>query len=289
MKGRDLLDAMEYISDDLIEEAATDWVQKGTGRKFTMRKWVAAAAGIAVLCVSVLALNQWKQAMFSSQSNNSNTSGADGMNFSSSVTADTAAKAENASAEEETPEGNMAAAGGIDQSASSAADMQTAYDEAQKKNSSQDGIEEAVEQERAFIIEEFPPKYPYREPSEALTEEVASYVPPEKGTCSYSLKLTGALAYYDGEGDSTGSANVYHVGIKLFSDRKENGNVVYGEIELHEDSESLLAKEYERLSEQGYDVSLSEDYELEGLFTKSELETFEALPEYGYMFSLVSE
>lgn len=291
MKGRDLLDAMEYISDDLIEEAATEWVQKGTRRKFTMRKWVATAAGIAVLCVSVLALNEWKQVMFSGNSSNSNTSGANDMSFSSSVITDTATKAENnAGAEENAPEDNIAATGEIDPSVSAtSSDTQTVHDDTHKQSSSQDGIEEEdSKQESVFIIEDFPPKYPYREPSETLTE-TASYVPPRKGTCSYSQILTEALAYYDGEKDNVDSANVYHVMIELFSEREENGNVVYGEITLHENSESLLTKEYERLSEQSYDVSLSEDYKLEGLFTKSELETFDALPEYGYMFSLVSE
>lgn len=289
MNGRDLLDAMEYISDDLIEEAATEWIQKGNERKVTVRKWVATAAGIAVLCVSALALNEWKHTMFHSNSSTSNNSGANDMNFSSSVTTDTATKEENAQ------EDNMAATGEIiDQSTSTSLDTQVAYDDMYKQNSIK---EEVSKYESAFIIEDFPPKHPYREPSESITD-VASYVPPKKGTYSYSQMLTEALKYYDSEEGNTGSAlaenlekpyNVYHVVIKLFSDREENGNVVYGELELNENSEALLTGEYERLSEQGYDVSLSEDYELEGLFTKSELETFDVLPEYGYIFSLVSE
>ena len=294
MNGRNLLDAMEYISDDLIEEAA-EGVQKKSRRKFRWQRWVAAAAGIVVLCVSAVTLNEWiyMNSNKSSSSNTNNSSARDtstsdttsgGMNFSSS-SIDNETYLENAYEEIEQEE----AAGEINQSAP--------LTSADTESSSQSSIKnETSKQGNIFIIEDFPPKYPYREPSEDLLTE-SSYVSPRKGTCFYSQKLTEALAYYDSEQtDSTVTTenaekpyNVYHVVIKLFSDREESGNVIYGEIELHENSELLLKEEYERLSEKGYDVSLSEDYELKGFFTKSELETFDALSEYGYIFSLVSE
>ena len=44
-----------------------------------------------------------------------------------------------------------------------------------------------------------------------------------------------------------------------------------------------------RLTELGYTVRLSEDFQLSGIFTKEELDTFQASPEYGYTFRFADE
>ena len=70
---------------------------------------------------------------------------------------------------------------------------------------------------------------------------------------------------------------------------------LYGESEgafIHRDSDNgseVIEQEYRRLAALGYAVRLSEDFQLTGTFTKVEIETFQASPEYGYTFRFASE
>lgn len=51
----------------------------------------------------------------------------------------------------------------------------------------------------------------------------------------------------------------------------------------------LIEQEYRRLIDLGYAVRLSEDFQLTGIFTKAEIDTFLTSPEYGYVFRFENE
>lgn len=71
----------------------------------------------------------------------------------------------------------------------------------------------------------------------------------------------------------------------------ENGKnrLEYALLSQSNDGKKLLEQEYRRLAAAGYQVVLSADYKLTGLFTKEELDYFQASPEYGYTFRFENE
>lgn len=63
----------------------------------------------------------------------------------------------------------------------------------------------------------------------------------------------------------------------------------YAMLSQSDDGKKLLEQEYRRLAAAGYQVVLSTDYKLTGLFTKEELDHFQVSSEYGYAFRFESE
>lgn len=310
MTGRDLLDAMEYIDDELIEEAAHFRYK----RAFSPQKWAAVAASAAVICVSVFALNEWRRGPESSGS---------GYDMAANPSAASTAGAGNSADSGGMAEEIAAASGGApEEGMDTTAGLASDYADITQDNTTQDtGIQEAADSRKQgdaaevseaekddleniieyIIIEDFPPKQMKPEPDNTDASEIVeeSYAQPEKGTYACSRNLTDAMDYYEKEEASASDAveqgqnqyqYQYHVSIAVFGDTCEpEQDGLYGNLNLTDHGRGLLAKEYDRLLASGYDVSLSEEGLLTGLFTKAELETFDTSPEYGYMFYLAEE
>ena len=171
------------------------------------------------------------------------------------------------------------------------------------------------------IINDFPPKQPAPDTTDnALIREEYCYKVPEKGTYFYHHELKEAIAYYCGQEDGTQSADMpvcaFQVVVDIFGDQiipmaEENTNqqnaqeqqsiskqqttessknrLEYAMLSQSDDGKKLLEQEYRRLAAAGYQVVLSTDYKLTGLFTKEELDHFQASSEYGYAFRFESE
>ena len=171
------------------------------------------------------------------------------------------------------------------------------------------------------IINDFPPKQPAPDTTDnALIREEYCYKVPEKGTYFYHHELKEAIAYYCGQEDGTQSADMpvcaFQVVVDIFGDQiipmaEENTNqqnaqeqqsiskqqttessknrLEYAMLSQSDDGKRLLEQEYRRLAAAGYQVVLSTDYRLTGLFTKEELDHFQVSSEYGYAFRFESE
>lgn len=111
---------------------------------------------------------------------------------------------------------------------------------------------------------------------------------PEQGKSSCSQYLQETMNYYEDREntDRTTDSPIYAYDVVVD---------LYGESEgafIHRDSDNgseVIEQEYRRLAALGYAVRLSEDFQLTGTFTKVEIETFQASPEYGYTFRFASE
>lgn len=297
MRGRDLLDAMEYIDDVLVEEAARAPVVRQK-RTVSFSKWAATAAGVVVLCVSAVALYAWQSAR--------NMEDATGSGAAVSSDMAPAPQEDSGGVDTAASYSDAAASEGVDAAAEAAgaeAVMEEAADEAQTPGRAVSSEYDAAKQDVIFI-DDFPPKE--REPSQnnmeakdydAVLEAEVDYKMPEKGTYFYALDLSNAMEYYEGA-DTQGSdaeemAQMeyrYYVVIEVFGDRaKDDEKTDYGLLSLSEDGRELLTAEYSRLLEAGYDVSLSEEFELTGTFSKEELDAFDVSPDYGYLFRFSEE
>jgi len=299
MTGRDLLDAMEYISDDLIEEAVSEEAKQS----FSPYRWAAVAAGVVVLCVSAFVLREWQHSPegialpdegYDTSANYAAGSpaleesgaagGADGGGDIEEKAADELPPADvtsGSSKDSAIAEDNAAAEDYVSQKQGNTANVLEAQQELER---------EEADTANSLIIEDFPPKHPKRDENSDgnSMESIGCYPAPEKGACLWSQPLDSAIAYYEGENaavSSEGMGYKYHVHIDVFGETDES----YRELHLNEYGRTLLSAEYERLLALGYNVSLSEDFWLTGLFTKAELENFQAASEYGYFISLIAE
>ncbi len=306
MKARDiqirrLLDAMMYLEDALIEEAAPGeesaligekrtrfWKRKGNLRKMT--------ACAAILFVAVVSLWVWKSSFTAKERSaldNGQNAGA----------ASFGAPAE--CAEEFVPETNTVGVknkNAADLNAQMPADSadsgmitdkaEIAVLEADKDVATGDVADESKDGTIVRLIEEFPPKFEQGEKGGG-SNAVKCYKQPEKGGCVLYNGLQAAIDYWDNANNTIELAEperyLYHVAIDVFGDVAQNGRMVYEELRLSDAGKELLYQEYERLLISGICVSLSEDFQLTGTLSREELENFEPSADYGYAFRLVNE
>lgn len=132
---------------------------------------------------------------------------------------------------------------------------------------------------------------------------VYDYPIPEKGKffCYHYLQET--MNYYAAlenvsemanssvnmSGTSDSPIYVYDVVIDIYGAVEKDSEVIYCDLINVDGGSEKIEQEYRRLIELGYAVRLSEDFQLTGTFTKVELDTFQASPEYGYSFRFSSE
>jgi hypothetical protein len=111
---------------------------------------------------------------------------------------------------------------------------------------------------------------------------------PGQGKSSCSQYLQETMNYYEDhentERNTDSPIYAYDVVVDLYGESE--GAFIH----LNSDNGSeVIEQEYRRLAALGYAVRLSEDFQLTGTFTKAEIETFQASPEYGYTFRFASE
>ena len=286
MKGRQLLDAMAYIDDELIENAApfaenafAD-TTRTTGRTL---KWRSITACAAVFFVVAISLWVWKGGINTVYKEAIPQEGANAGGVDTG-----AALAQNPTENVPMDAGRE---GGVDPAAAENDDK----NDVAVLDDTVDEFAAAVEENKDFaadsagqksdvivrVIEEFP-----------LQSEVC-YKAPSKGSFMIWLGLEKAIDYYDNANNTIEleypENYLYLVAIDVFGDVTRNGETVYEELRFSEEGKEKLYQEYERMLEAGVDVSLSEDYALTGLLNREEIEGFAPCADYGYAFRLVTE
>lgn len=283
MNGRKLLDAMAYIDDDLIEDAAHF---AESGKKRIQMKQLAACA--AVLFVTAVSLWVWKsgskvyEEVAPEAGIIQNAAYADsGTAYNENKEAPGAQPAEAAAGAAK--ENNAAIREKLELEAANKADILT-DGIADKEAALTEGAAELQDKKLPMIvriIEEFP------------QTGIACYAAPDKGEVFQSVGLAAAIDCWDNGNNTMDIAELerylYRVKIDVFGDIKTDNDISYEVIDFSDEGKEKLAKEYERLLAEGLDVSLSEEFELTGLLSRDEIEGFEPNPDYGYMFRLVNE
>lgn len=302
MKGRQLLDAMAYIDDALIEEAAPLLEKEHPDAAVLegkRRKWKRITELAAVFVVAVVALWVWNRGIISQERTvleQEQNAGA----YDSGDSVSGYALAENAPgiapiAEQKEDNGVEEAAfsenldaGGVMISGGIAADTESV-----REQDTEDGIDDLAQELKGNaivrIIDEF-----------HLSSEYC-YKLPEKGNCIISIGLKTAIDYYDNEQNTIESEKpdsyLYHVTIDVFGemdydcDETDCDGVpsAMEELRFSEEGKEKLYQEYERMLSEEFNVSLSEDYQLTGTLSREEIEDFEPYPDYGYVFRLIKE
>lgn len=159
------------------------------------------------------------------------------------------------------------------------------------QSSKQDNIQESDSASRKDwsgyeIISEYP---------NGMEEGIYCYAVPAKGSYFYYHYLDEAIKHYE----TTDGIYAYDVCIDVFAyydyapdvsdETQSKGNIMGMLIDSGEAGKTLLEEEYQRLLTLGYDVKLSKDYKLNGIFTAYELEHFAAYEDYGYTFRFANE
>lgn len=306
MRGKDLLECMEQIDDALVEEALEP-------AAFPRRNIIASKWGMAAACVVVLAISAtvfWPHHNGQNAYTDDQDSGAADM-AAPQLAMDTAAANDNggvdtaaAGAQDGTmtagtggnAEGSAVSGDGEPASQSAAEDAAATKEggvETAKSEDLRDGVTETESLSYTVISDYYGEK----------DDSVYDYPIPEKGEffCYHYLQET--MKYYaaleDVSGIADSSVNIsemsdspiyaYDVVINIYGDVEKDGEVICCELENTNDGSEKIEQEYRRLIDLGYAVRLSEDFQLTGTFTKVELDTFQASPEYGYTFRFASE
>ena len=293
MRGKDLLEDMQYIRDDLVEEA----MDVGYNKNVRWKKGGAAAACAAIVCLSVISFQ--KQSKYNFEEINDAATAepesapaadttsqfhADGA-VEESLRTDLPEKSEGVL--EETGAGNAADTF----SEKKFSDTKEFANELSKGNDYEAALDDEVIE--YTIIYCFPPKQPENNDLREYAETSLSYASPQMGEYFYHQKLIDAIEYYDGANNTKDTTDApqyaYQVVIDIFGNRVNEDTICYEQLNCSESGKALLEKEHQRLVDKGYQVSLSEEYQLTGIFTKEEFDNFEPSSNYGYVFRFESE
>ncbi len=289
VQARQLLDAMAYLEDALIEENAPSEecvLSDAEGFVKRRRNFGRLAACAAVLCTAVVSLWVWKSGFITQERSDlnggQNAGGADLCTPAEHVV-------QNAPVSDSLETGN-----GRDMGQNTPNPEDAGISDMVKEETVMEAdAEDAVEQSKGAIvrlIEEFPPK---QKEQSGITDEANCYKQPEKGNYILHNGLKAAIDYWDNANNTIDLAApeyyVYHVAIDVFGDVTQNGETVYEELRLSDAGKELLLQEYERLYATGISVSLSEDFQLTGTLSHEEIENFEPFADYGYALRLVGE
>ncbi|MDE6365010.1 MAG: hypothetical protein K2L86_12255 [Lachnospiraceae bacterium] len=306
MRGKDLLKCMEYMDDILIEEALNPteiWHGKNMYTKSTVMKWSMAAA--CVLVVSVSATVFWAQQRQIYNQDTRNTEIAVQMDSPSNDTSDIRDSDDN---KDDTglpaaPAAEHTSKGVLTESITTDTDMDTtgmdmgAWDAVEDTASAKQSATHAgqdKEENRAAAEEALKTAYTvlndyYGEKEDAVYD----YPMPEKGTLLCYHYLQETINYYSTQENAADTVDhtiyAYQVVIDLYGDVETAKGVHYQELYHADEGYAVIEQEYRRLIDLGYAVRLSEDFQLTGTFTKTEIDTFPAAPEYGYVFRFESE
>lgn len=319
MRGKDLLECMEQIDDALVEEALEPAALSHFSiPRFSVPRLTGGAAnwGVAAACAVMLGISAaalWshqnmKEARIESQYTDTaapqmvtdfaaaaDSGNADGAAAGAQHDAMTAGAGENT-------EGSAAAGGAETVRQSSAEDTAPSKDSAVETAKAKEELKEQIDGADRVEAESLS----YTVISDyygAKDDSIYDYPVPEKGEffCYHYLQET--MKYYAALEDAgvtqessvntsenTGSPiYAYDVVMDIYGEIEENGEVTRYELGNADRDSEKIEREYRRLIDLGYAVRLSEDFQLTGTFTKVELDTFQASPEYGYTFRFASE
>lgn len=283
MRGKDLLECMEHIDDALIEEALNPVIVPR--QNIRTAKWGMAAACLIVAGVSAATLwshqnikeedsggieNEIAMSMTAEFSTDISTDNAGNINENNQLAEASAGSTQSAGiADVDENERNDAV---MDDLASDSA----MTDKTESDNVGVEGMKSAAQETLKINYTEI---LDYSAADSASSDDVV----PEKGKAIYHQRLQKAIEFYSAQEKDT-TDYVYTVVIELFGDMETDTGSHYGHLNQTDDGNEFIEQEYRRLLELGYSVRLSEDFLLMGTFTKEELDTFDACPEYGYVF-----
>ena len=305
MRGKDLLECMEHIDDALIQEALEPAAYPH-GTSFVV-SWGMAAACVVVIGISATAF--WAHQNISDKRFE-----VAGENTAAPMAMDTAAddngSTGNASGSSLTAgavaEDTLEDVAGMEQTAhkdsESGMDNQISEDiSAESASGRENAAVQELEEKVKELAEEESTKLKYTIISDYYDEKddsVYDYPVPEKGQYLCHNDLQETMEYYAALENTADIADrpiyAYEVVIDIFGDIEISGcrGIHYEQLNLLDNSDTgneIIEQEYRRLTELGYAVRLSEDFQLTGIFTKEELDTFQASPEYGYTFRFTNE
>lgn len=290
MRGKDLLECIENIDDTLIEEALNPKIvlhRSKAGAKCGM-----AAACVIMLCISGITF--WAH-------QNKNQNAADIQHEDTIMDMITIADAGDLQSEKgviEESEVNATDAAPKD-TASTASMKEDAFHKKMSEDDQKAAQYESTEEDKDFKMElaiEEAAGLSYTVISDYDGQREAAdycYEEPKKGTFFCYRYLEETIEYYtyqENQTDRTDSTMyAYQIVIDIYGDvQKENG-MQYEILYNTNEGNTMIEQEYQRLIDLGYPVRLSEDFQLTGTFTKTEIDTFPASPEYGYVFRFESE
>lgn len=324
MRGKDLLECIEQIDDALVEEAmdpaAVPCRDRTRESKNIFVKWGMAAACVIVIGVSATAFWSHQDIKEGQSGGVGDTAAPIAMTGSNNSTDSPSEGSLTAGAVAENAQADAAADSDMDSfdnSASSELCALPTAEEASRSDSGNDSVSrdstadaasgaESTDVKDQGIVEELKleketAKLAYTIISDYYDEKedsVYDYPVPGKGEffCYHYLKET--MEYYAEQEKEAGTADcpmyAYDVVIDIYGDIDKGGSegTHYDCLSMQNNSiagSDMIEQEYRRLSELGYAVRLSEDFQLTGTFTKEELDTFQASPEYGYTFRFANE
>lgn len=289
MRGKDLLECMEYIDDTLIEEALNP-AGSPHNRNSMVKNWSLAAACVIMLCIFATAF--WSHQKQQKIEYTEEPDLAVQMDSVSNDAGDLSLPAERTSG------------GTLAQSAATDTDLNPADRDNETEKAIEDKAlsmqtpvyaEQYDEAEKGAIVEE-KLKTAYTVLSDYYGEKddaVYDYPMPEKGALLCYHYLQETINYYTKQGKAADSVDgtiyAFQVVIDLYGDIETAEGIRYEDLYYTEKGHALIEQEYRRLIDLGYAVRLSEDFQLTGTFTKTEIDTFQAAPEYGYVFRFESE
>ena len=289
MRGKDLLECMEYIDDTLIEEALNP-AGSPHNKNSMVKNWSLAAACVIMLCIFATAF--WSHQKQQKIEYTEEPDLAVQMDSVSNDAGDLSLPAERTSG------------GTLAQSAATDTDLNPADRDNETEKAIEDKAlsmqtpvyaEQYDEAEKGAIVEE-KLKTAYTVLSDYYGEKddaVYDYPMPEKGALLCYHYLQETINYYTKQGKAAdavdGTIYAFQVVIDLYGDIETAEGIRYEDLYYTEKGHALIEQEYRRLIDLGYAVRLSEDFQLTGTFTKTEIDTFQAAPEYGYVFRFESE
>ncbi len=289
MRGKDLLECMEYIDDTLIEEALNP-AGSPHNKNSMVKNWSLAAACVIMLCIFATAF--WSHQKQQKIEYTEEPDLAVQMDSVSNDAGDLSLPAERTSG------------GTLAQSAATDTDLNPADRDNETEKAIEDKAlsmqtpvyaEQYDEAEKGAIVEE-KQKTAYTVLSDYYGEKddaVYDYPMPEKGALLCYHYLQETINYYTKQGKAAdavdGTIYAFQVVIDLYGDIETAEGIRYEDLYYTEKGHTLIEQEYRRLIDLGYAVRLSEDFQLTGTFTKTEIDTFQAAPEYGYVFRFESE
>ena len=309
MRGKDLLECMEYIDDAFVEEALEPPVFPR--RTNNIVRWGMAAACLVVFGVSATAF--WSHRNIEKEhieNASNNTASFQAMDTVAGDGGTVQGTPENIETGNNTTGGAQTGItsdneGAVGSNAATGKEENVMQDAVEDTNSDRDNAAAVAELKEEFLTEAA------AEAEEEMKQRACTvissyygeredaiycYALPEKGQffCYHDLQET--MEYYAEQELAARAADspiyAYDVVITIYGDIPKEGSkdTVYEDLAEHSSTGSeQIEQEYRRLSELGYAVRLSEDFQLTGTFTKVELDTFQASPEYGYTFRFADE
>lgn len=283
MRGKDLLECMEHIDDALIEEALHPVI--APRQHIRTARWGAVASCLFVAGISAAAFwSYWNIREEDSGGINNEVAMSMTAEYSTDVSAEGAGSINEKNQPAEASVGSAQPDGMEDKAESERKDavmddLASGDTATEKTESDNAGVEDMKSATQEALKINYTEIHDYSAAGSAYSDDVV----PEKGTVLYYQRLQKAIEYYSAqEKDATDYA--YAVVIELFGDIGTDTVSHYVHLNQTDDGNELVEQEYRRLIELGYSVRLSEDFLLMGTFTKEEFDTFDACPEYGYVF-----